>query len=108
MERRIFPTSTNPESAMSQSASSVSSVVSTSVPRTISQGLRRVKKLKGLLSEAQSRATSSTSWVAGKKPVFDFGKERKRRAELQDEIIRIESAIARANATTTLTVGEQT
>ncbi len=79
-----------------------------SVPTTIAQGLRRAKKLKGLLVEAQNRATGATSWVAGKKPVFDFAEQRAQRAALQDEIVRIETAVAVANATNTITVGGQT
>lgn len=39
---------------------------------TISQGLRRVKKLKGLLAEAQTRATQGSSWTEGKDPSFAF------------------------------------
>jgi len=66
---------------------------------TVSQGLRRAKKLKGLLAEAQTRAEQSSCWAAGKKPVFSFEAERESRAKHQQEIVRIESAIAVANAT---------
>jgi hypothetical protein len=74
---------------------------------TISQGLRKLKKLKGLLAEAQARATQSTSWADEAKPVFDFAAERAKRAELQDEIVRIETGIARANALTRITVEDR-
>lgn len=77
-------------------------------PKSVSQGLRRVKKLKGLLAEAQARASQSTSWVAGKKPVFTFEEQRDRRAVLQDEIVRVETAIAVANATSTIKVDGRT
>lgn len=76
-------------------------------PKTISQGLRRVKKLKGLLAEAQTRATQATSWLAGKRPVFTFEEQRGKRAALQGEIVRIETAIAVANATSTIMVDGQ-
>ncbi|MCC7522270.1 hypothetical protein IT407_00490 [Candidatus Uhrbacteria bacterium] len=74
---------------------------------TVGQGLRRIKKLKGLLSEAQQRASSSTTWADDKKPVFDFAEQRKLRADHQAEIVRIETAIARANASTQIDVGER-
>ena len=74
------------------------------VPMTISQGLRKLKKLKGLLAEAQTRAGASSSWVAGKKPVFDFKSESDKRNALQGEIVRIEVGIARANATASVSV----
>lgn len=74
---------------------------------TIGQGLRRIKKLKGLLSEAQTRASQSTSWVEGKEPVFKFEEQRKLRSEHRDEVVRLETAIARANAVTQIEVGER-
>lgn len=89
---------------MNNTTTTVNVSDTTSTPRTISQGLRRVKKLKGLLAEAQNRASGATSWVAGKKPVFDFAEQRAQRAALQDEIVRVETAVAVANATNTITV----
>ncbi|MEI7512441.1 MAG: hypothetical protein WCK01_03210 [Candidatus Uhrbacteria bacterium] len=71
---------------------------------TVSQGLRRVKKLKGLLAEAQTRATQGSTWVEGKEPSFAFEEQRKLRTGFQGEIIRLETAIARANALTRITV----
>ena len=69
-------------------------------PRTISQGLRRVKQLKGLLREHETRASESVSYAAGKQPKFGFKAEREARTKAQSELIRIESAIAVANAKT--------
>ncbi len=73
--------------------------------RTIGQGLRLVKKLKGLIAEATQRATASSSWVAGRKPTFDFTEQRTKRGVMQNELVRVEAAIARANATATITTG---
>lgn len=69
-------------------------------PRTIAQGLRRVKQLKCSVKEHESRATQSVSYEAGKPPKFSFKAEREARAKAQDDLVRLESAIAVANATT--------
>jgi len=74
------------------------------VSMTISQGLRRLKKLKGLLAEAQTRASQGSSWVEGKESAFAFEEQRKLRTGHQTEIVRLETAIARANAQTQVTV----
>jgi predicted kinase len=77
------------------------------VSLTISQGLRRVKKLKGLLAEAQSRACAASTWIEGKEPAFTFEEQRTLRGTHQAEMIRLQAAIARANALTRITVEEK-
>ncbi len=71
---------------------------------TISQGLRRVKKCKGRLAELTARASASVSYEAGKKPSFDFKATRAEVAKVRAELVGLEAAIARANATATVSV----
>ncbi len=71
---------------------------------TISQALRRVKKLKGLLAEAEARAAAASSWVEGKDPSFVFAEQCELRTGHQKEIVRLETAFARANAQTRITI----
>lgn len=71
---------------------------------TVSQGLRRIKKLKGAMAEHGQRASQSVSYVQGSKPVFDFASERAKRTAAQDELVRLEAAVAQANAMTSIPV----
>lgn len=65
---------------------------------TISQALRRVKRLKGRYSELSQRATGSVSYEQGKKPVFDFAATRGEMAKVREELVVLEAAIAVGNA----------
>lgn len=70
---------------------------------TISQALRRVKKLKGLLAEHQSRAKLGVSYLESNVPSFRFCDEIVKMEEVTVELISLESRIAVANANNTVT-----
>src|SRR5690242_11129974 len=64
----------------------------------IAQALRRIKKLKGRMGELTARASGSVSYEVGKKPAFDFRKTRDEVAAVREELVTLESSVARANA----------
>ncbi len=74
---------------------------------TISQGLRRIKKIKGRVAELKGRASMSVSYETSKKPVFDFKATRDELAKAKEELIRLEAAVAVANATARITFEER-
>jgi len=76
--------------------------------RTISQGLRHIKRLKGRMGELSVRASASVSYEAGKKPPFDFNATREEVGKVREELVRLEAAVARANATTDIRDGDRT
>ena len=69
---------------------------------TIAQSLRRIKKCKGRIAELKSRAMQSVSYAADKKPTFDFKVMREELAAAKEELVGLESAVAVANATTSV------
>jgi hypothetical protein len=69
---------------------------------TVSQALRRTKKLKGRMGELTARATTSVSYLAEKKPAFGFKATRDEMAKVREDLIALETAIAKANATTSI------
>ncbi len=71
---------------------------------TISQALRRIKKIKGQLSEYRSRAQSSVTHLADQTPAFSFEVETSVAAKAVNEMLRLQTAVAVANATTTVEV----
>jgi hypothetical protein len=75
---------------------------------TIAQALRRVKKLKGLVAEHQTKAKNGVSYVADKVPAFRFGDEMTAIAEAIAEMVDLESRIAIANATSQVQEGDET
>jgi len=70
---------------------------------TIAQALRRTKKTRGNISELKTRASEAVSHEAGKKPTFDFEPTCEALANAKEELIKLESSIACANASTTIT-----
>lgn len=76
-------------------------------PTTISQGLRAIKRLKGRMAELTARAAASVSYIADKKPSFDFSATRKEVDATREELVRLESAVACANATTEIQHGDR-
>jgi hypothetical protein len=75
---------------------------------TISQGLRHIKRLKGRMGELTARAAASVSYEAGKKPPFDFNATREEVGEVREQLVCLEAAVARANATTDIQDGDRT
>lgn len=71
---------------------------------TIAQSLRRIKKSKGKMAELTARAAGVVSYEAGKPPNFDFRKLRGDIACVREELVTLEAAVARANATTSIEV----
>ena len=81
-----------------------STTIATGAPRsltlTLSQALRRVAELKGEIKEHTSRASGNVCFVQEQEPVFRFEEEIMLRAQALEEMIRLEAAIAEANAVT--------
>ncbi|MDO8617632.1 MAG: hypothetical protein Q7N87_01930 [Candidatus Uhrbacteria bacterium] len=73
-------------------------------PKTISQGLRRVKQLKGQMAEFGSRAAACVSYEESQKPVWAFGETREKLRTTREQLVTLEAAIARANATATVEI----
>ncbi len=74
---------------------------------TVSQTLRRVKKLKGRMAELQARAASVVHYETTKKPDFDFDALRKDLAKVRDELVGLKGAIDVANATAKVKFGDR-
>lgn len=72
---------------------------------TISQALRRVKKLKGEIAQHLERAASSVAYDVKAAPAFNFDKCIEAADAAREELVRLESGIAVANATTTIMDG---
>lgn len=70
---------------------------------TISQALRRIKKLKGIIAENTQRASQSVSYTQDKVPAFRFEDCRFLMQESTSEMIMLESRVAVANAANTIT-----
>ena len=66
----------------------------------VSQGLRRIKKLKGRMGELNSRAAASVSFEKTKPPAFAFRATREELAVVREELVTLEASVARANAVT--------
>lgn len=68
--------------------------------QTISQALRRVKKIKGELKEALERAQSGVAYKTEDPPAFLFGPSYEKATALRTELVELETKIAIRNATT--------
>lgn len=69
---------------------------------TISQALRRAKKLKGLISENLQRAQAGVSYRADSEPAFKFPTSMEKAGEARRELIEIEGRLAATNVATTV------
>ncbi len=76
-------------------------------PKTISQGLRRVKLLKGQMAEFGSRAAACVSYEESQKPVWVFGETREKLRTTRELLVTLEAAIARANASAIVEIDEK-
>jgi len=65
---------------------------------SISAALRRAKRIKGQIAEQTARATAGAVYVQGKEPAFTFAASIEARKGLVAELLKIEVAIAQANA----------
>ena len=74
---------------------------------TVAQALRRIKKLKGLVSDHQTKATNGVSYVSDKVPAFRFADELLSATEAVNEMVDLESRVAVANATAQLQEGDK-
>lgn len=66
---------------------------------TISQALRRIKKLKGSISELQARAKVNVSYDKSKIPVFRYTDDMNSLSACKAELLELEGRVAVANAT---------
>jgi len=71
---------------------------------TISQALRRIKKIKGQLAEHRSRANAAVTHLAEQTPAFSFEAETSVAAKAVNEMLRLQTAVAVANALTTVEI----
>jgi hypothetical protein len=69
---------------------------------TISQALRRVKKLKGELETQLSHASTGVTFKVGKEPAFRFAPSLEKARALREELIKLETRVALTNARTTI------
>jgi|SRR5208337_4548956 len=67
---------------------------------TISQALRRIKKLKGQIGEHRQRAQNSVTHLADQQPAYLFTTCREQAAVALEEMLKLQTAIAQANAKT--------
>lgn len=65
---------------------------------TISQALRRIKKLKGQLAEHLSRAQAGVSFRSDALPAFSFSGSIEKADAARRELVHLESQLARTNA----------
>jgi hypothetical protein len=75
--------------------------------QTISQSLRSIKRLKGQMAELSQRASECVSHEAGKQPHFAFAETRTKMDTIREDLVLLESAVAIANATTTIRVEDR-
>ncbi len=73
---------------------------------TISQALRRVKKLKGQIADDSNRAALSNVYMKRDAPSYDTAELLVSVARDRAELVRTSAAIAQANATNTIKSGE--
>ncbi len=69
---------------------------------TVSQGLRAVSDLKGKLASHRAHAQGSSVYYENQKPAFDFKAELEGVEKTRVDLLRIQTAIAVANATTSI------
>lgn len=67
---------------------------------TISQALRRIKKLKGQLADHLARAQAGVSFRVDSPPAFAFAASVERANAVRDELLGLESRLAVTNANT--------
>jgi len=83
---------------------SKSTTTSVLVVKTVAQGLRVCKQLKGRIAELDARVRKSATWVGDDKPAFDFDELLAERVEVVASLVTLKERIAKANAATTLTL----
>lgn len=69
---------------------------------TISQALRRIKKLKGQLAEQRARAANSVSYKTTERPAFDFSSSVEAANVARKELVALQAAVSVANAETSV------
>jgi len=74
---------------------------------TIAQGLRRVKKLKGLIKEHKDIAERCVSYNQDKVPDFDFNEEVRIMDTLTNEMVDLKARISAANAVNMVSDGDK-
>src|SRR5688572_23827421 len=66
---------------------------------TISQGLRRIAKLKGQIKDKLERAASSITYESTKEPAFKFQTVMEEVTAISEELIKLEAALRLTNST---------
>ena len=73
---------------------------------SIAAALRRAKRIKGQIAEHTTRATAGVTWDEGKEPGFTYEASVESRAKLVAELLKLDVAVAEANAGTKLPDGK--
>jgi len=69
---------------------------------TISQALRRIKKLKGQLGEHRARAQTAVTHLIDQEPAYLFVTSREQATGVLEELLKLQTATAIANAKTAI------
>lgn len=81
--------------------------MSTPTPRTIAQGLRRIKDLQGMIAKLDSKIVASARWSKDDEPSYKFDDLVTDRAAVENELTGLRTRIAIANATNEVTIGDK-
>ncbi len=79
----------------------------TNSPRTIAQGLRRIKDLQGNIAKLDTKIVASAKWTQGEEPAYKFEELVTERDGVENELTSLRSRIAVANATNQVMVGDK-
>jgi len=66
--------------------------------QTVSDALRRIASLKGLIGEHRKRAAASVTYEESAKPSFDFEETAAKANAARDELVALQTAVQLANA----------
>jgi hypothetical protein len=81
--------------------------MATTTPRTIAQGLRRIKDLQGSIAKLDSKIAASSRWTQGEEPAYKFDELVTERDGVENELTSLRTRIAVANATNHVMVGDK-
>lgn len=78
--------------------------MATTTPRTIAQGLRRIKDLQGNIARLDAKIVASAKWTQGEEPAYKLEELVTERDSVENELTSLRTRIAVANATNEVTI----